>query len=146
MANTKAVKKRAKKLLGQAEEYVAKARKAVRKSGKKLRKEAASLSRDTQKLAAKHAKAVQNLAVEKAAAKKAVQLPSVAPSAVQNRVSAVSARTKAAAVVPRLPEPRLSSSTVIELREQAKSQKIPGYARLNKAALIAALDQKTSTG
>src|ERR1700712_762326 len=129
VANKTAVKKNAKRALKDAEKAVDKARKAVRKSSKKLRKQANGLRAETQKLAKKHAVVVKKHAV-------------AVKSTTQNKKAAVTPVVKAkkptSVVTPPLPQPQ-SAPTLIQLREQAKMQKIAGYSRLNKAALIRAL-------
>lgn len=43
-------------------------------------------------------------------------------------------------LTPPLPSPKPASPTLVELRQQARERKIPGYSRLNKAELTRALD------
>ena len=121
MANKSAAKKNARRALKDAEKAVRKARKAVRKSSKKLRARAQKLQAEIKKIAKKQAAALKGVAqTTKAPAAPAVKAK---PSSV---------------VTPPLPRPK-SVPTVIELREQAKTRKIAGYSRLNKAELIAVL-------
>ena len=133
MAKTKAdtkktasTEKKAKKALSRAEEAVQVALDAVRDSSKALRKQAVALSEKTEKLAAKHAKAV--LQLEKAH-KKAAASATTAESGVDSSL-----------LTPPLPSPQPVPPTLIQLRQRAKEQGITGYSRLNKAALIEALD------
>lgn len=110
--------KKAKKALAHAETSVRAAQKAVKTSSKKLRKRASALSEQIERLAAHHANALHQLEV---ATKEA---PSV----------------EVAALTPPLPKPQPAAPTLIQLRQQAREQKVTGYSRLNKAGLMAALD------
>jgi hypothetical protein len=150
-AAAKADEKKAVKALARAEKAVDEARKAVSDSSKKLRKEALELHKKAEKLSAKHTKAVNQLAEETLKADQAVM--SAKPQAAASKKKAKKAladdaavRTpstvpdptvKASPLTPPLPSPQAEVPTLIELRKRAKDQKIPGYSRMNKAALAA---------
>ena len=120
----KSIEKKAKKALARAEKSVEAARKAVRASSKKLRGKAESLAKKTQKLGAKQAKAHRELA-----------------SAESARATVVAEEQPGAVVTaPPLPTPEAAAPTLAELRRRAKEQGVTGYSRLNKSALIEALD------
>lgn len=119
-AGKKAVDAKAKKALARAEKSVQKARKAVRDSSKKLREKAAELAKKTEKLGSKHAKAAGELRSAEAGAKK------TSPDT--------------AILTPPLPTPEPAAPTLVELRHRAKERGIAGYSRMNKAALVSALD------
>lgn len=148
------------KALGRAETAVQLAADAVKGSRKKLRARADALAEQTDALLAKHAKAERK--VEKAAKKAnkaaaltvrsavvSTQQPTSADGGSTVVISEVdeSANTSAAPRTPEaasdftppLPSPKASAPTLITLRQRARSAKIPGYSRMNKAALLAAL-------
>ncbi|MBF4569110.1 hypothetical protein ITJ57_10070 [Plantibacter sp. VKM Ac-2880] len=115
----------AEKALVRAEQAVDAAREAVRSSSKELRKHAAALAKRTEKLSAKHEKAVTGLAAQQARADEA-----------SSRV-----RTqRRSLLIPPLPTPTGGVPTMIELRQLAKQQRIAGYSRMNKATLLARVD------
>jgi hypothetical protein len=151
--------KKAKKALGRAKKSVEAAQKAVKSSTKKLRKKVASLSRQSKKLSADHANAVKNAeAAEKKSAtaeKKSAEttrptgggqskpgeptlVVTAAAPASPKSTPARSAKENAS-LTPPLPTPQPASATLVELRQQAKDKKIPGYYRMNKSDLTAAL-------
>jgi hypothetical protein len=151
--------KRAKKALARAEKAVDAARKAVRRSGKKLRKRVSVLAQQTAQLSAQQARALRKL--EAAARQTDVPSPpprpaDEAPSRAAEPAFVISAVPPSNAtpspppddsaigsLTPPLPAPQPASLTLIELRQQARDKKIPGYYRLNKAGLIAALEAQS---
>jgi hypothetical protein len=123
-AAKKSAEKDAKKALIRAEKAVDEARSIVGSSTKKLRAKAEALSKKTAKLAAKHADAVRQLAEEATRYEQTDKATAPSPPAQGTRSTAGDQRT---------------GPTLVELRQRAKSQRIPGYSRLNKAELVAAL-------
>jgi len=117
---SKAAEAKAKKALTRAEKSVKKAQKAVKASSKKLQAKAADLAKTAEKLTAKHAGAARELQSAKAAV--AVTEPA------------------AVLVTPPLPTAEPATPTLVELRGRAKDLGVAGYSRMNKAALIEALE------
>lgn len=164
-APKKSVEAKAQKALDRAELSVQLAAEAVKGSRKKLRARADELALQTEKLIAKHAKAERK--VEKAAKKagKAAAL-SVAPARsakagnaggtvlvipeptgtsagsdlAASEASTGSTPVDVSVLTPPLPSPQPAAPTLITLRERARIAKIAGYSRMNKAALISALE------
>lgn len=122
----KSIEKKAKKALARAEKSVEKAGKAVRTSSRKLRDRAAALVKKTEKLEAKQAEAGREFDSASKAATAAKPTP------------------VAEVLTPPLPAPEPAAPTLVELRRRAKERGVAGYSRLNKAALIAALDAADS--
>jgi hypothetical protein len=148
--------KKAKKALDRAKKSVEAAQKAVKASTKKLRKKVASLSRQSKQLSADHAKAVKNVETAEKKSATASQPPRPADGAKTTPAeptlvvtTAAPARAKSTpapsakengSLTPPLPKPQPASATLVELRQQAKDKKVPGYYRMNKSDLIAALE------
>lgn len=116
----KVAEAKAAKALARAEKSVRKARKAVKHSSKKLRAKASELRSKTERLSATHAEAARELQSAKASV----------------------AVTEPAAVLaaPPLPTAEAAAPTLIELRGRAKELGVAGYSRMNKAALIEAVE------
>jgi|SoiMethySBSTD1v2_1073268.scaffolds.fasta_scaffold1106215_2 septation ring formation regulator EzrA len=128
MPKQKKTIKAAEKALGKARVAVTDATRAVRKLDKKTRRKAEALRqelRDAEKSARKSVKRADAAKTLKAQ-RVTVQRISVPPDS-QPRVAGSDHPSSAA------------MPTYRELREQAKSKKIPGYSRMDKAALTAAL-------
>jgi len=141
-ADKKAAEKKAVKALLRAEKAVQEAHNAVADSRKELRKLAADLAKQTKKLSEKHKKAVAQLDAEVrkavAGAAGASAKPSVSPP--KDSEPHPFEPLETLIETPPLPSPQPAAPTLIELRTQAKERNITGYSRLNKAALIAALE------
>lgn len=122
--------KAAKQALDRAEKAVRKARKAVARSSKKLRARAEKLAQETQKLSTNHAQAIRHSVTPTRTkdTENPVPPPTIAP---RPRVAVLKPRPARAT--------KPSTPTLAELRTQAKTQKITGYYRMNKPALLAAL-------
>jgi len=138
----KAAEKKAVKALLRAEKAVQEAHDAVSDSRKELRKLAADLAKQTKKLSEKHAKAV---AQRDAEVKKAVA-GAAGASAKRTTTPPTDSEPhpfeplETLIETPPLPSPQPAAPSLIELRKKAKELNISGYSRLNKAALIAALE------
>ena len=127
--------KTAKKALAKAKRAVETARKAVRNSTKQLRAEAAALAKANKKLDAERSKA----------SKKAPAATDMGAPGLSTRPSRTPPRDAATPKTAPTTKSSAAAPTVAELRRRAKAQKIAGYSRLNKAALIQALDSTPST-
>jgi hypothetical protein len=149
--------KKAKKAIARAEESVAEARKAVRALKKKLRKRVSQLAEQTARLSAEQSRALKK--VDAAAGEAAVPesrlsaaaegqtsfpdplfaLTAVPPSPPTSS-EGEDGEEADTALTPPLPKPQPPAGTLVELRQRAREQKIPGYSRMSKASLMAALE------
>ena len=139
MAQKKTSEKKAKKALARAEEAGKDAVKAVKDSSKKLRHRAASLSKKTAKLEAEHAEAARG-AKSAAVALDERRRDDIAEEDAEPTDGTAAHGAVAEELTPPLPAPEPAAPTLVELRHRAKEQGVTGYSRMNKAALLAALD------
>jgi len=145
MATRKVLEKKANSAVRKAEKAVKRAATAVRKSAKKAIKTAdkKTVKKQRSKVAAA-AKDTRGLIGATSASKKArpAAVPRTAASAItgsviaDRRAAATSGMGRIGTDSPVTPVP----VTLRELKERARTKHVPGYYRMNKAALMIALD------